>query len=375
VSVSFEALLAALAGGAAGSACWRRCWRRFWRRFFCDSASRTRDNPLLSAASLPGVAMLIRKPWDIAPSEITPDSVYLDRRRLLAGAIASGVIAAAGPAARAADAAAPAPTLKFQTNAKYSVMETANTYDEITHYNNFYEFGTDKTDPARYSGSFKPSPWSVTIAGEAEKTGTYTLEDILKPHPLEERIYRFRCVEAWSMVIPWIGFPLADLLKRFNPTSKAKFVEFTTLLDPKQMPGQHTDVLPWPYVEGLRIDEAMHPLAFMVTGLYGRELPNQDGAPLRTMAPWKYGFKNGKSIVKIRFTSAQPHNTWNTAAPSEYGFYANVNPNVDHPRWSQATERRIGGGFFAARQKTLMFNGYADQVASLYQGMDLRRYF
>jgi sulfoxide reductase catalytic subunit YedY len=319
--------------------------------------------------------MLIRKPPDIKASEITPESVYLQRRQLLAGAIAGGVIAAAGPLARAADAPAPAPTLKFTRNTQYSVDEKPNTYEEITHYNNFYEFGLDKTDPAQNAGSLRTDPWSVTIAGNAEKTGTFTFEDIVKPHPLEERVYRFRCVEAWSMVIPWVGFPLADLLKRFNPTSKAKFVEFTTLEDPKQMPGERTDVLPWPYVEGLRIDEAMHPLTLVVTGLYGRALPNQNGAPLRTMAPWKYGFKNGKSIVKIRFTEGQPRNTWNTAAPSEYGFYANVNPNVDHPRWSQATERRIGGGFFAARQKTLMFNGYADQVASLYQGMDLRRYF
>jgi sulfoxide reductase catalytic subunit YedY len=319
--------------------------------------------------------MLIRKPSDIKPSEITSEAIFLQRRKLLSGAMAGGLLAAGGSMVRAADSAPSAPTLKFKDNAQYSVTEKPNTFEEITHYNNFYEFGTDKTDPAENAGAFKPKPWSVTIAGEAEKTGTFTFEDIIKSHPLEERIYRFRCVEAWSMVIPWVGFPLGDLLKRFGPTSKAKYVEFTTLLDPKQMPGQRSDTLPWPYVEGLRVDEAMHPLAFMVVGLYGRDLPNVDGAPLRTMAPWKYGFKNGKSIVKIRFTETQPRNTWNILAANEYGFYGNVNPEVDHPRWSQATERRIGGSFFGARQKTLMFNGYADQVASLYQGMDLRRDF
>lgn len=317
--------------------------------------------------------MLIRQAPDIKPSEITPESVYLNRRQLLAQAAASGLLASA--AARSFAAPTPAgnaaPTLQFQHNAKYSVTETPNTYEQITNYNNFYEFGVDKTDPARYSGSFKPHPWTVQIAGDADKTGTFTLEDLLKPHPLEERIYRFRCVEAWSMVIPWIGFPLADLLKRFGPTSRAKFVEFTTVLDYKDMPGQRSGVLPWPYVEALRIDEAMHPLAFMVVGLYGRELPNVNGAPLRTMAPWKYGFKNGKSIVRIRFTEHQPRTTWTIADAEEYGFYANVNPNVPHPRWSQATERVIGSGFFEQRKPTLMFNGYSE-VASLYQGMDLR---
>ena len=227
----------------------------------------------------------------------------------------------------------------------------------------------------RGAQSLRTRPWSVTVGGAAEKTGTFTLEDILRPHALEERIYRLRCVEAWSMVIPWIGFPLGDLLRRFNPTSKAKFVEFTTLADARQMPGLQSDVLPWPYMEGLRIDEAMHPLAIMVVGVYGRALPNQNGAPLRTMVPWKYGFKNAKAIVRIRFTEGQPSNTWNSASPGEYGFYANVNPEVDHPRWSQATERRIGAGFFAQRQKTLLFNGYADEVASLYQGMNLHRYY
>jgi len=321
--------------------------------------------------------MRIRGAPDIKASEITSESVYLNRRELLAQAAASGLIASIAPSAFAAPTAAgvPAPTLQFQRNAKYSAMETPNTYEQITNFNNFYEFGVDKTDPARYSATFKPHPWSVQIAGEADKTGTFTLEDLLKPHPLEERIYRLRCVEAWSMVIPWVGFPLGDLLKRFNPTSRAKYVEFTTVLDYKDMPGQREHVLPFPYIEALRIDEAMHPLAFMVVGLYGRELPNVNGAPLRTMAPWKYGFKNGKSIVRIRFMTGQPRNTWNTAAPDEYGFYANVNPEVDHPRWSQATERRLGNGFFAARQKTLLFNGYADEVAGLYQGMNLHHYY
>ena len=318
--------------------------------------------------------MLIRRPAAIRPSEITPESVYLNRRALLTGALAGGAVAALAPL-RAAGEDPPAPSLAYERNASYSVTDAPNTFEQITHYNNFYEFGTDKTDPSRYAASLRTRPWSVTISGEAEKTGTFTLEDILRPHALQERVYRLRCVEAWSMVIPWIGFPLGDLLKRFSPTSKAKFVEFTSLADRRQMPGLNSDVLPWPYVEGLRIDEAMHPLAFVVVGLYGRELPNQNGAPLRTMAPWKYGFKNGKSIVRIRFSSGQPRNTWNASAPDEYGFYANVNPEVDHPRWSQATERRIGSGFFATRQRTLLFNGYADQVASLYQGMNLHHFF
>jgi methionine sulfoxide reductase catalytic subunit len=313
--------------------------------------------------------MLIRKPNDIRPSEITPESRYLSRRELIGGTL-SAIAAAAVPAADT-----PLATLNVTLNSRYVVPDKVNTLEQITHYNNFYEFGTDKTDPADNAGTLRPHPWSVTIAGEANITGRFTLEDILKPHALEERVYRMRCVEAWSMVVPWVGFPLADLLIRFQPTSKAKYVEFTTLYDPKQMPGQRRGVLPWPYVEGLRMDEAMHPLTLLVVGLYGRELPNQNGAPLRLVAPWKYGFKGIKSIVKIRFTERQPSTTWALSAPGEYGFYANVNPMVDHPRWSQASERRIGDGFFAPRRQTLMFNGYADQVASLYQGMDLRRNF
>ena len=242
-------------------------------------------------------------------------------------------------------------------------------YKAVTTYNNFYEFGTGKGDPAKKAHTLKTKPWTVEITGEIGKPGTYHLDDIVKPHKLEERVYRMRCVEGWSMVIPWLGFPLKDLIARLEPTSRAKFVEFTTLLDPKQMPGQRRRVLEWPYVEGLRMDEAMHPLTLMVTGLYGKELPNQNGAPIRLIVPWKYGFKGAKSIVRIRFRETMPRNSWNVAIPHEYGFYANVNPEVDHPRWSQAKERRIGEFF---KRKTLMFNGYADEVGHLYAGMDLR---
>jgi sulfoxide reductase catalytic subunit YedY len=255
------------------------------------------------------------------------------------------------------------------------VNEAPNSFEDVTGYNNFYEFGTDKSDPKQNAQAFRTQPWSVTVDGEAEVKGKFTLEDILKPHALEERIYRFRCVEAWSMVVPWLGFPLADLIKRFKPTSKARYVQFTTLYDPKQMPGQRYEILNWPYVEGLRMDEAMHPLAMMVTGVYGQTLPNQNGAPLRLIVPWKYGFKSCKSIVKINFVERQPRTAWSVATPNEYGFYANVNPAVDHPRWSQAKERRIGGGFLAKRIETLPFNGYASEVAGLYQGMDLAKFF
>ena len=242
--------------------------------------------------------------------------------------------------------------------------------DDVTSYNNFYEFGTGKDDPAMNAGEFKPRPWTVKVEGLCAKPGTYQLEDFLKPSKMEDRIYRMRCVEAWSMVIPWRGIPLADVLRRAQPNSQAKYVEFTTLMDPARMPGQRYRVLEWPYNEGLRLDEAMHPLAMLVTGVYGKDLPNQNGAPLRLVVPWKYGFKGIKSIVRIRFTAAMPPTSWNIAASNEYGFYANVNPQVDHPRWSQATERRIGN---FRRIPTLMFNGYAEQVASLYAGMDLKR--
>ena len=308
----------------------------------------------------------------IRPSEITAERFFHMRRDVLTAALG---LAASAALPAAAAAPAPGAALRYTRNTRYSVTEKSNSFEEVTGYNNFYEFGLDKGDPAANASSLRTRPWSVTVAGEAAVTGTFTLEDILKPHPLEERITRHRCVEAWSMIIPWVGFPLADLLARFKPSSRAKFVEFTTLLDPKQMPGQRRAVLDWPYVEALRIDEAMNPLALMVVGVYGRELPNQNGAPLRVHLPWKYGFKSAKSIVKIRFTEKQPANTWALSAPSEYGFYANVNPKVDHPRWTQATERHIGDGFLAGRRETLMFNGYADQVASLYQGMDLRRNF
>jgi sulfoxide reductase catalytic subunit YedY len=247
--------------------------------------------------------------------------------------------------------------------------EKQNTFEEIASYNNFYEFGTGKGDPARYAGRLKTSPWKVKIDGHCAKPAEYLLEDLIKPFELEERIYRLRCVEAWSMVIPWIGFPLGDVLKKVEPTAQAKYVEFTTLMDPGQMPGQRRAVLDWPYVEGLRLDEAMHPLAILGVGLYGQVLPNQNGAPLRLVVPWKYGFKSIKSIVRIRLVEKEPRTAWNISAPQEYGFYSNVNPDVDHPRWSQARERRIGEFF---KRKTLMFNGY-DQVASLYAGMDLKK--
>ncbi len=312
----------------------------------------------------------------IAPSDITPQDAFLNRRSILASLLAAGATSALRTSPAVADPPATnAIRLQYTRNAKYSVTEPPNKYEEITSYNNFYEFGTDKEDPKANSSSFKAEPWSVAVEGEAEVKGQFTLEDLLKGQALEERIYRFRCVEAWSMVIPWVGFPLSALLARFKPTSKAKYVEFTTLYDPRRMPGQRVAILHWPYVEGLRIDEAMHPLTLMVVGLYGQTLPNQDGAPLRLIVPWKYGFKSIKSIVKINFTERQPRTAWNEATPNEYGFYANVNPQVDHPRWSQATERHIGGSFFGSRRPTLPFNGYADLVADLYKGMDLRRYF
>ena len=303
------------------------------------------------------------------PSEITPPDRYFSRREVITALAAVGAVGAGIP--RNASAA----PLKYTRNPRFSLNEDTNSFEDITTYNNFYEFGTDKADPAQNSGKFKPRPWSVTVAGECAKPGTYTLEDILKPHALEERIYRLRCVEAWSMVIPWVGFPLGALLKRFEPTSKARYVAFKTVMRPDEMPGQRFPVLDWPYVEGLRIDEAMHPLALLAVGLYGQTLPNQNGAPLRLVVPWKYGFKGIKSIVEIRFTERQPPTSWNISAPREYGFYANVNPDVDHPRWSQAHERRIGAGLFASKQATLPFNGYADQVAALYKGLDLRKFY
>jgi sulfoxide reductase catalytic subunit YedY len=307
----------------------------------------------------------------IRPSEITSREVFLSRRELLAGAIAAGTVGLA----HAEEPQPAAAKLKYSRSPQYSVSVPPNSFEDITSYNNYYEFGTDKTDPKDNAQGFRTEPWSVTVDGEAEVKGKFTLEDILKPHALEERIYRFRCVEAWSMVVPWLGFPLAELIKRFKPTSKARYVELTTLMDPKQMPGQRYPVLHWPYTEGLRMDEAMNPLALMVVGVYGQKLPNQNGAPLRLIVPWKYGFKSVKSIVRIRFVERQPNTAWNDSQPGEYGFYANVNPAVDHPRWSQAKERPIGNGLFAKRIDTLPFNGYGDQVASLYKGMDLRKFY
>ena len=319
--------------------------------------------------------MLIRKKPDIRPSEITDKSLYFSRRRFLktgAGtALTASALGGAVPLLWPRTASA-GTKLNYKHNDRFSTSEPETPYEDVTTYNNYYEFGTGKGDPAEYSGKFQPRPWSVTVAGECDQPGTYDLEDFLKPQALQERIYRLRCVEAWSMVIPWVGIPLADVLQRFQPNSNAKYLAMTTVYRPAQMPGQRRQVLEWPYVEGLRIDEAMHPLTLLAVGLYGEELPNQNGAPLRLVVPWKYGFKSIKSIVRFEFTRTRPPTTWNKAAPNEYGFYSNVNPHVDHPRWSQARERRIGDFF---KRDTLMFNGYADQVASLYTGMDLQKNF
>ena len=313
----------------------------------------------------------------VLPSEITPETAWHSRREFLAG-LAGTSLAAVTPAAGASEVFTVdlvENPLTFKNNARYSTAEKKNSLAEVTGYNNFYEFGTDKSDPAENAHRLRPRPWSVAVDGECEKPGRFDLDDLLRPHALEERVYRLRCVEAWSMVIPWVGFPLGELVRRFQPTSRAKSLEFTTLLDSKQMPGQRYPVLDWPYVEGLRIDEAVHPLAILAIGLYGKPLPNQNGAPLRLVVPWKYGFKSIKSIVRIRFVERMPKTSWAVSAPREYGFFANVNPKVDHPRWSQKTERRIGTGNFLARQPTLPFNGYAAEVAELYRGMDLARWF
>ena len=320
--------------------------------------------------------MLIKRPDDIQSSEITDERLYWNRRRFLgaAGAVAGAALFPGlspsfplsrrerGPGGEAAgDATA------WETAGQDA--DKLNSYEDITTYNNYYEFGPAKTDPSQRAGGFHPRPWTVSIEGEVHKPRTFDIDDILRRYPAEERIYRLRCVEGWSMVIPWNGFPLSRLLNDVQPTSNAKFVAFTTVFRPSEIPGQNTSILPWPYVEGLRLDEAMHPLTILVTGLYGKPLPNQDGAPIRLVVPWKYGFKGIKSIVKIRLTRTPPPTTWSLAAPDEYGFYANVNPQVDHPRWSQKRERRLGEFF---RRPTLMFNGYGEQVASLYAGMDLR---
>ena len=333
--------------------------------------------------------MLIRNRPDLPSSDITDERLYLRRREFiqlgagLMGAAAGGVLAACGNSAldaasiaAAPDNLSPAPPQTPIADVKkkmVTVDEPVNKFEEITGYNNYYEFGTRKTDPAKYAGQLKTSPWTVKIDGLCNKPGDYHLDDLIKTADLEERVYRFRCVEAWSMVIPWIGIPLASVIKRADPQPKATFVEMQTVLRPAEMPGLSEGGLNWPYTEGLRMDEAMNPLSLLAVGLYGKTLLNQNGAPIRLVVPWKYGFKNVKSIVHIRFVDKMPHTAWNDANPGEYGFYSNVNPNVDHPRWSQATERRIPSYFKTT--KTLMFNGYEELVGSMYAGMDLRKYY
>ncbi len=319
--------------------------------------------------------MLIKRPNTIKSSQITPESVFHQRRELLKTGLALGLIPGAMAYSRTAAGAALPADGQFADLAPWpdDATDEPTPLEYVTSYNNYYEFGTGKGDPARYAHTLETDPWSVTVEGEAENTGTFTLEDILKPHALEERIYRFRCVEAWSMVVPWIGFPLGDLLSRFAPTSRANYVQFFTLNDPDTMPGVRSRVLQWPYREGLTIAEAMHPLTLLTVGVYGQVLPNQNGAPLRLIVPWKYGFKSIKSIVRIRFMEDQPRTSWNMANAREYGFYSNVNPDVPHPRWSQASHRPLGAGLFAAREPTLLFNGYAEEVADLYTGLDLAR--
>jgi sulfoxide reductase catalytic subunit YedY len=315
--------------------------------------------------------MLIRRPHFIRPSEITPREVYLNRRSLVMGAAALGLTAALP------NAAALAAPLQF-TKSPLSTDEEPTPLEDVTSYNNYYEFGVDKGDPAARAHTLTTKPWTIEVDGLVAQPTTFHLEDLLKTVTLEERIYRLRCVEGWSMVVPWVGFPLAEVLNRVEPLGSAKFIAFETLLRPEEMPGQKGffQALEWPYVEGLRLDEAIHPLTILAVGLYGETLPNQNGAPIRLVVPWKYGFKSIKSIVRISLVETQPETSWNRQNPGEYGFYSNVNPEVDHPRWSQATERPIGtGGLFAKRKPTLPFNGYAEQVAGLYAGMDLRTYY
>ncbi len=318
--------------------------------------------------------MLIKRADDIKSSEITPEPIYRNRRRFLrTSAFAAAGLAAGSFLPSALKAESPQnPGWKRPAAGPYNTDESLTSYKDITTYNNFYEFGADKGDPAENAQGFRPMPWKIAVEGEVKKPAAYNLEDFLKLSKPEDRVYRLRCVEGWSMVIPWLGFPIAEVIKKVQPTTRAKYIEFTTLFDPQQMPGQRRPVLDWPYVEALRMDDAMHPLAIFASGLFGSQLPNQNGAPLRIVVPWKYGFKSGKSIVKIRFVEKEPKTTWSLAAPQEYGFYSNVNPDVDHPRWSQKFERRIGEFL---KRKTLVFNGYADQVAHLYNGMDLRKYY
>ena len=328
--------------------------------------------------------MLIRKTpsWAIKPSEITPKAVFESRREFMrsAGMLGLGTIAGAITGGMTGASRAQAESGLSFTKSTTHTLETLGEemlteQDAATSYNNFYEFGTGKDDPVIQARDFKPLPWTVSIEGEVANPGVYDLEDLIKPHMLEERVYRFRCVEAWSMVVPWVGVPLSEVIKRLEPTSKAKYVAFETLFDPERMPGQNRRVIPWPYVEGLRMDEAMNDLPLLTVGMYGDRLPNQNGAPIRLVVPWKYGFKSIKSIVRIAFTEEEPPCTWNITNAREYGFYSNVNPEVDHPRWSQARERRIGGGLFADRIPTLMFNGYEEQVAAMYADMDLKKLF
>jgi methionine sulfoxide reductase catalytic subunit len=317
--------------------------------------------------------MLIKQAPDLRWSDITPKSVYLRRREFIQASAAALVGAGFGAMAGAASAQGGLRRLPDVQKSSFSTDEPMNSYEDITSYNNFYEFGTGKDEPRVNARNFQTTPWTIAVEGHVEKPAKYDLDDFITPHVLEERIYRLRCVEAWSMVIPWIGIPLRSVIERVQPTSRARFVEFRTLHDASRMPFQKTRILDWPYREGLRLDEAMHPLTILAVGLYGEVLPNQNGAPIRLVVPWKYGFKSIKSIVTMRFVDREPLNTWQAMQPQEYGFYANVNPTVDHPRWSQARERRLPSLF--SNRPTVMFNGYADQVASLYTGMDLRRYY
>jgi methionine sulfoxide reductase catalytic subunit len=324
--------------------------------------------------------MLIKKPGDIPSSEITSKSNFLNRRQFLTGAGAAAAALAGGYVLRnssftESQVHADGQKLSGIVKSQFSTTEKPNSLQDITNYNNYYEFSTDKYEPAGLSKNFRTRPWTVAIDGMVKKPKTMDIDSILKLASLEERIYRHRCVEGWSMVIPWVGIPLSALINKAEPLPSAKFVAFQTVLAPDQMPNQKRSVLQWPYVEGLRMDEAMHPLTTLAVGLYDEVLPNVDGAPLRLVVPWKYGFKGIKAIVKVSFTDKVPPTTWNIMASDEYGFYSNVNPHKDHPRWSQATERRIGSSLFAAKQPTLMFNGYADQVASLYTGMDLQKFY
>ena len=334
------------------------------------------------------MAMIIQTKSDLVPSEITPLEVFKNRRQFIQkiglGLSVGGISTIAPPlfantitssnTPSSANGATRSKALQF-AKTSYGAGEKLNTYNDIITYNNFYEFGTSKSEPAMNSKLFKPYPWTLSIEGEIKKPKTISIGDLYKLAPLEERIYRMRCVEGWSMVVPWVGLPLAQLIKWAEPNSNAKYIEFISLADSQQMDGINLPILDWPYTEALRLDEAMHPLTIMAVGLYGEQLPNQNGAPMRLVVPWKYGFKGAKSIVKIRFTEKMPQTTWMKAGPSEYGFYANVNPLVEHPRWSQATEKRIGSGLFGGRIKTQMFNGYSEQVGQLYSGLDLRKNF